>query len=176
MPSQHTRIHSRPLSHLHSHPHHKLPDTSFILMVRETGSRKFPNLLLQISPSMVPHPFRGLAFALGGEGLGQNCMWALTQPQPFLQLESHPSLFTRVTGDMSFDCCGHIRGEKPPWANLGSHGQWPVGSAQPPLSLWVNFLPAPQHWAHCGLHEISFSSKLMQILRFQKISFRMPLC
>ena len=177
MASQYACIHSRPLSHLHSHPHHKLPDTSFILMVKETGSCKFPNLLPQMSPSMVPHPFRGLAFALAGAGLGQNSLWALTQPQALLasgvtSLLIHPG----VTGDVSFGCCGHIRGEEPPWASPGSHGQWPVGRAQPPLSSWVNFFSAPKHCAHCGLPEISFSSKLIQILHFQKISFRMPLC
>ena len=57
-------------------------------MVRETGSWKFPNLLPQISPSMVPHPFRGLAFALGGAGLyvgadsvpGPSCKWSHVPP------------------------------------------------------------------------------------------------
>lgn len=65
-------------------------------MVRETGSRKFPNLLLQISPLHGPLTHLGDWPLFWVGRIGAELYVGPTQPQPFLQLESHPSGVTSL--------------------------------------------------------------------------------
>lgn len=116
--SAHTHSHPHSLTLTYALTHHSLPATSFILMAGEISSWKFPNVSPQISPSTLPHPFRGPAFALGGAGLGQNCMWALCQPQPLPASGVHPPVTVppHSPGDVPFGCVATSEGRNSPTA------------------------------------------------------------